>query len=243
VIGPRRGRALLAPVAAVLLLAGCGGPSTSDAGPPAPPAPPVAACVTADEQRSGSVALPLAGNGRLDAVVLGNGDVGVLLANQSEGDLCQWKSGFAARLVQRGYRVLVFNYSGAQPPDADVVAAAAALRQAGAGRVFLVGASKGGTAVLAAAAHVQPAVAGVISISAPRNFGGTYALSEVPALTAPALFVAAELDQPFADDAQALYDACGSPAKQISIQPGGQHGTALLSAPVDGLVEAFLAGH
>lgn len=199
--------------------------------------------MTTDEQRSGGLTLPLAGNGQLDAVVLGTGDVGVLLANESDGDLCQWKSGFAARLVHGGYRVLVFNYSGSQSPDADVVTAAAALRQAGAGRVFLVGASKGGTAVLAAAAHVQPAVAGVISISAPRIFRGTQALSEVPALTGPALFIAGKLDQPFADDAQALYDACGSPAKQISVQPGGQHGTALVSKPVDGLIEAFLAGH
>jgi pimeloyl-ACP methyl ester carboxylesterase len=235
----RRGLSLLA---SVVLVGGCASHATVGA-PASPVGPtPVAACVSMDEQRSGGVRLPGDHGTPVDAVLLGTGTTGVVLANQSDGDLCQWKSTYAGHLVDLGYRVAVFNYSG-QTPDKDVAAVTGALRHRGATRVFLMGASMGGTAVLGAASRVDPAVVGVISISGPQAWAGVNALAAAPAVTVPALFIAAEYDQPFADDARALYQACGAHDKKLSIEPGGNHGTALLSDRVSALVDTFLKAH
>lgn len=208
-------------------------------GPPSPAPSPIAGCVSAAEQRAGGVHLPGDNGTVTDGVLLGTGTTGVVLANQSDGDLCQWRSAYGDHLVQLGYRVGVFNYSG-QVPDRDVLSVVAALRQRGASRVFLIGASMGGTAVLGAAAHGDPEVAGVISISGPRAYAGVSAIEAVPSIRVPALFIAAEYDQPFADDARAMYQACGARDKKLSVEPGGSHGTALLSDHVSGLIDGFL---
>jgi pimeloyl-ACP methyl ester carboxylesterase len=223
-----------------LLLAGC---SSSSAGTTASPAPtPVAGCVSDDEQRTGGVRVPVDNGLPFDAVVLGNGTTGMVLANMNYGDLCQWKSTYADHLIGLGYRVIVFNYS-AQGPAKDVVAAAGVLRGKGVQRLFLMGASMGGSAVLDAAAHLQPTVAGVISISAPRTYLGADAYNSMSILTAPALFIAAEYDQPFANDARALHEACTAKDKKLSIEPGGNHGTALLSDHVSTLIDTFFRDH
>ena len=223
-----------------LLLAGCSG---SSAGTTASPAPtPVAGCVSDDEQRTGAVQVPVESGRPFDAVVLGAGPTGVVLANMNTGDLCQWKSTYADHLTALGYRVLVFNYS-AQGPAKDVTAAAGVLRGKGVQRLFLIGASMGGAAVLDAAAHLQPTVAGVISLSAPRTYLGADALNSMKTLTAPALFIAAEYDQPFANDARALHEACAAKDASLSIEPGGNHGTALLSDHVSTLIDTFLRDH
>ncbi len=225
-------------LATVTLLAACSPGATS--GRPASPAPsPIAGCVSAEEQRAGGLHLPGDQGTVTDAVLLGSGTTGVVLANQSEDDLCQWRTAYADHLVQLGYRVGIFNYS-AQSPDRDVLSVAGALRQRGAGRVFLIGASKGGTAVLGAAAQGDPEVAGVISISGPSAYAGVSAIGAAPSITVPALFIAAEYDQPFADDARAMYQACGAREKKLSVEPGGFHGTALLSDHVSALIDAFL---
>jgi pimeloyl-ACP methyl ester carboxylesterase len=225
-------------LAAVTLLAACSQGATSG-GSASPAVSPIAGCVTAEEQRAGGVHLPGDRGAVTDAVLLGTGATGVVLANQSDGDLCQWRSSYADHLVQLGYQVGVFNYS-LQSPDGDVLSVAGALRQRGAGRIFLIGASMGGTAVLGAAAHGDPSVAGVISISGPRAFAGVNAIAAVPSISVPVLFIAAEYDQPFADDARAMYQACGAQNKKLSVEPGGSHGIALLSDHVSALVDAFL---
>jgi pimeloyl-ACP methyl ester carboxylesterase len=66
------------------------------------------------------------------------------------------------------------------------------------------------------------------------------AIEAVRSIRVPALFTAAEYDQPFADDARAMYQACGAPDKKLSIEPDGFHGTALLSDHVSGLIDGFL---
>ena len=95
----------------------------------------------------------------------GEGSAGVVLAHMFPSDQSAWFA-FAERLRQRGYRVLTFNFRGFCPGgDAgcsqgektisaiwqDVEGAVAALRDEGATRIGLVGASMGGTASLVAA--------------------------------------------------------------------------------------------
>jgi alpha-beta hydrolase superfamily lysophospholipase len=61
---------------------------------------------------------------------------------------------------------------------------------------------------------------------------------------APVLFVAAEEDANFAEDARRLYRASQSPRRQLLIVPGPEHGTGLYGVPgaeeVSDAVDRFL---
>jgi len=150
----------------------------------------------------------------LAGVLLGSSATGVLLAHQSDGDVCQWLP-FANDLADAGYRVLAFDFAGdgASDPagnstlDGDVVAATGFLREHGATAVVLVGASMGGTAVVAAAPAVKPPPAGVVSLSGPARFAGVDAQHAAAALTVPVLYAAGDGDENFAAQARSLYDA------------------------------------
>jgi pimeloyl-ACP methyl ester carboxylesterase len=161
-----------------------------------------------------------------------------VFAHQVAGDRCQWLE-FARELAGKGYRVLVFDMRGYGAstgaanvrPDRDVAAAAAELRRRGAKRVVLVGASMGGTGVVAAAPGIRPAVAGVVDLSGPVGFGGVNALVAAKKLKAPALFVAGRDDGDFASATRALYKAAASKDKQLVIAPTSWHGVDLVSLP------------
>jgi pimeloyl-ACP methyl ester carboxylesterase len=226
-------------VAVLLAPAGCGsGAAPRAAASPEPST--VEACVTPDEQRAGGVALDAGGGNTAAGVVVGTGDTGIVFANEFPDTLCGWRE-WAGPLEKR-YRLLLFDYSGG-PVDKDVLAGVAALRRHGVRKVFLVGASMGATAVLAAAPSAQPPVAGVVALSGAAGVNGVDALAGARKLTAPVLIVAARDDQPYGTDAQTLYDACPAHDKKLDLQAGGLHGRSLLDDPMSAKVEAFLAAH
>jgi alpha-beta hydrolase superfamily lysophospholipase len=192
---------------------------------------------------------------RLIGVMLGRGPRAVVLAHQGASDLCIWLP-YARTLAARGYRVLVFDHRGfgssgrasratrKDRVDYDVLGAIATVRRRGATSVVLGGASLGGAAVLSAAALATPAVNGVISFSSPTVYIRVNALRAVRALAAPALFLAMEEDHPFSEEAREMYDACGTPAKQVRIFPGFDHGVFMLQDPqVLATVDEFIALH
>jgi pimeloyl-ACP methyl ester carboxylesterase len=192
---------------------------------------------------------------RLAGYRLGRGKTAVVLAHQTRADACQWSS-YARRLAGRGYLVIAFDFRGygdsqtrgfraSSRLSADVVAAARAARQRGAEKVFAIGASMGGTAVVAAGAYARPHLSGVISLSAPASFGVVSAINAAPKLTVPALYVAGQFDADFPADAQRLYDATASTDKAIHILPVGQHGVDFVrsNAGARGLIEAFIRSH
>jgi pimeloyl-ACP methyl ester carboxylesterase len=184
----------------------------------------------------------------------GRGKTAVVLAHQARANFCQWVS-YGRRLAARGYTAFVFDfrnngrsqqvgYARAGRLAGDVAAAVKYVRVRGATKVFLVGASMGGTAVLAAAANVKPAVAGVVSLSGPRSFGGVDAEAAVPRLRVPVLYIVAEEDAGggFAADARALYDRTASSDKALEVLPGFSHGVSLVAfpGPARDLLEQFL---
>jgi pimeloyl-ACP methyl ester carboxylesterase len=192
---------------------------------------------------------------RLAGYRLGRGRTAVVLAHQTRADACQWGS-YARRLAGRGYLVIAFDFRGYGDSQtrnfrasgrlaADVAAAARAARQRGAQKVFAIGASMGGTAVIAAGAHARPHLSGVVSLSAPASFGVVSAINAAPKLTVPVLYVAGQFDADFPADAQRLYDATASTDKAIHILPDGRHGVDYVRSDTRArsLLEAFIRSH
>jgi pimeloyl-ACP methyl ester carboxylesterase len=262
---PRRlGARLL--LVALVLAAGCGNggrdagtggqaPATPTTVPATTTAAAAKACLQ-DAERDHAISFTTSTGATLVGVVLGSGSSGLVLGHQSGSDLCEWLPQ-ARELAGRGYQVLAFDFAGSGDSrpgpgearvDSDVVAAAEQLRRRGADRVVLIGSSMGGTAVLAAATRIRPPVAGVVSLSGPASFQGVDAGKAVSRLRVPVLLVAGADDQPFADDARALYRAAPVRDKRLLVVPGGGHGTSLLEfgsdAPkVQADVRRFVADH
>jgi predicted alpha/beta-hydrolase family hydrolase len=194
---------------------------------------------------------------RLIGVEFGRGTRSVILAHQGGAppNLCGWVP-YARALAAAGYRVVVFDHRGfgssgrashwrrSDRVDFDVLGAIRTMRARGARSIVLGGASLGGAAVLAAAAQTTPAVDGVISFSSPRFYVNVNALAAVQASRVPVLFLAQEDDDPFDDDARALYAASASADKRLEITAGPEHGFRLLqNSSTRAVVDAFLAGH
>ena len=221
---------------------------------PTPPLPLKERCVTAAERKR-VVRFTASDGTRLVGVLLGTGPRGVILAHQGSATLCTWLP-YARTLAARGYRVLVFDHrgygssarartaSGTWRVDLDVLAAVKEVRRRGVRRVVIGGASLGGLGSLAAAPRISPPVDGVISFSAAARYANVDALAAMPRLTVPALFLAAEDDRSFADDARALHAAAASPEKRLIVVPGTAHGVPLLRTPeVREAVDEFIGAH
>jgi pimeloyl-ACP methyl ester carboxylesterase len=187
----------------------------------------------------------------------GNGRVGVVLANTSDGTMCDWvgnESKFVNLLIGKGYRVLLFNYKGTHL-DANVVGAAAQLRAMGSSKVVLVGGSMGGIVVIASAAKTKPAPVAVVGLSAAGDpgptstspaEGGLHGTTAVAALKVPLLLVAAKSDLYAFAPTQTLYRAAREPDKQLLIVPGQAHAffdTDPSGPKVDARVLAFISSH
>ncbi len=191
--------------------------------------------------------------------VFGTGRKAVILGHQSQSNLCDWVT-YARRLARLGYTAFAIDFRGhglsqhrqgaaATRLQADLAAAVKVMRQRGKQKVFLVGASMGGIAVLVAGANVKPPVDGVVSVSAPARFLGLDAVATAPRLRVPVLYLAAVDDDnagfDFSKDAETLHAATASNDKRLVVLPGFLHGVALVggSARARSLVESFLGSH
>jgi pimeloyl-ACP methyl ester carboxylesterase len=229
------------------LLAACGGSDTSDSAATSPTSTRAettggeTSTAAEDELLYGCIepgtAKPLSiesAGATLDAAVFGKGPVGIVLAHESDGSLCNWAS-IAPDLADEGFRVLVFDFGEPATVARDMHAATKRIRELGAKKIVLGGASLGGTIALMTAARERNVV-GAFSLSAPDVYGNVEGLPAVRRFRAPALFVAAEDDGDFADDARLLYRAAASRDKELLIVPGSEHGTALYGGPSAGRV-------
>jgi pimeloyl-ACP methyl ester carboxylesterase len=171
----------------------------------------------------------------------------------SRGTLCQWVP-YAQRLARMGYLALPFdfrnygdsqrrNYAVSRRWAGDIAAAVRAVRRLGARKVFVVGASLGGSAGVQAAANVRPLVDGVVSVSGAADLSG--AIEAAARLEVPALFVAGARDEAYDQEARRLYDATPVQDKAVVVVDRPEHGTQLVaaSAEVRRAIEAFLAAH
>ncbi|NUS17973.1 MAG: hypothetical protein HOY69_42350 [Streptomyces sp.] len=231
--------------AAFLMLAGCGGGSGDDGGGGRRTSTPAAAevddfgCLSPEQAKSGYVTFPSSENQDVEAFQAGQGSTALVLAHQADGDVCQWVPD-AVDLSHDGYRVIAVQSAGSEV--AELTAAVTYARSKGAHKVLLVGASKGGTAVLTSAGTVTPPVDAVVSLSAPADYNGMDAAGTVPGLTMPVFYMAAEGDTDFATSTRALSEATKKAAENdLAIVGGASHGVSMLDDPADfAKVKAFL---
>lgn len=188
----------------------------------------------------------------LRGTLFGEGATGVILAHMYPADQKSWFA-FARKLGERGYLALAFDCrgygdSGGQKVvaeiDRDLEGAYRFLRPR-AEKIFLAGASMGGTAAILVAARNQ--VAGVVSLSAPVAFQGLDARDAVQKLDAPCLFIAAEDDGHAASAARQFRKSCAHPEPLLLIVPGSEHGTRLFDGAsgkkVEEAILEFLEKH
>ena len=232
-------------VAALTLSTSCASPGSQiphgqNSAAPSPSLPPLEICVPASDMAR-EVGFRSTKGEQVVGAVLGDGDVGVILAHMVDSDLCEWLP-YAERLRALGRRVLIFDFG--LDLVGDVAGAADELRLEGATKIVLVGGSMGGTASLVAASLITPAVDGVASLSGPAAFKGMDAAAASKQLTVPVLYMAAESDQSrpfdFPRDARAMFAACPSRHKQLLIVQGTDHGSDLLSGPAAAQARAVL---
>lgn len=174
----------------------------------------------------------------LDAHVFGSGPTGVILAHMRPADQTSWFP-FATRLARSGdFTVLTFDFRGFGASagdkafdrmDTDLASAYTYMRDTlHISKVFLVGASIGGTASLVVGARVP--VAGVVSISSPAQFENMDALAATSRIAAPKLFIASMDDVSAQRSLDALVTVAGDATDQ-QVYEGDAHGTDLLEGP------------
>jgi pimeloyl-ACP methyl ester carboxylesterase len=179
----------------------------------------------------------------LHGLLLGSGPNGIVLyggGGNFRGSLCDWLP-FARTLARRGYRVLAvdsrplthrerrFSVPVAPHLVRDVVGAEHELVRRGVGRVLVGGGFVGGAAAMTAAALIPRSVlAGVVVLSAPRQFAGMDTEAAARRVTAPSFFGAGSLDSPLVDEVRRLYAASASTRKELVLAPSSGNGTQLL---------------
>jgi len=164
----------------------------------------------------------------LSGRLFGDGPVGVILAHMYPADQKSW-SPTARTLSEQGYTVLTFDFRGyglsggvkdIPKIDIDMQAALEYLRRTNS-KIFLVGASMGGTAALKTA--TQTRVAGIAVASAPAEFMGLESGS-TKNIKGPKLFMATGGDFTAPETARRFYNEADEP-REIQILPGADHGT------------------
>jgi pimeloyl-ACP methyl ester carboxylesterase len=226
--------ALILVAAAALVAGGAQAASTQD-----PPPSPADACgSSANVLGAQSRWLRTTDGTRIYAVHAGSGTTAIVLAHEAQSDICEWLP-YAKTLVDSGFRVLALDFRGYGRSDIprrnrlslgnDLAAAVAAVRGDGASRVFLIGASMGGGAVVQNTSRL--AVDGRISLSGTRLWRG-YGVNNpagVRRLRAPFLYMGSRRD-PIVPLSEALriFRRVGSRDKRTAIYRGSGHGIDLV---------------
>lgn len=191
---------------------------------------------------------------RLFAFTAGSGSTGLVLAHESPGGLCGWLPAVPT-FTAHGLRVLAFDFRGFPPSGSpqdrraedfapDLQAAVDALHADGSSKVFVLGASFGGAAMLREAPRLHR-VAGFVNLSGELDLATIgNVLPAVRRLRAPVLVLASRHDYYLdAPDAKRLVHAAGSADKQLTLYPGSYHGWDLLErAPFKRRVWSRLLG-
>lgn len=164
-------------------------------------------------------------NGKLH----GAGHMAILFSNMDTNDQNEWEPAVNA-LLSDGYQILTYDY----PEHIDdqsrtLEDAVSFIAEAGARKIILVGASRGGVASIKVAARNtnNDSIVGVVALSAPIEYEGTifYYNHELSGIKIPKLLINSENDDG-ANDTRKMFELFEGP-KELSIYPGNAHGTEL----------------
>ncbi|MEV8320105.1 alpha/beta fold hydrolase [Streptomyces sp. NPDC059900] len=194
-------------------------------------------CVPKD-LRNKATTLTTSDKVHLSALVLGEGPDGVLLDHEQGYSICSFVD-IGRQLAKRGYHVVIPEYRnhGASEEvadnehiDRDARAGLAELRRVGAKRVFLAGASCGGTTASVAGGDTPLRVVGLLMMSSPARCGGVDGVAAVRKLSVPTLLVVSPGDMQGNAEKQVreVYAASVARKKELVIQKGEWHGTSMI---------------
>jgi dienelactone hydrolase len=173
-------------------------------------------------------------------VVLGEGEQGIVLGPQASEDFCGWAEQ-AQRLAEAGY--LVASFSWTSDGRVSFMAAVAALQEAGASDVVLMGASKGGCYAAAMADDLDVTPVGVVALSPPSEYG-VDARSANSSYVGPLLVIASTDDGSVDVEDSRLVARADDPDTFVELD-GDAHGWALFdgdhAAEVEQMIDDFLA--
>ena len=195
---------------------------------------------------------------RLYMVDIGSGATSVVLAHGGGSDLCETLP-FATQLVAKGYRVVAFDFRGngrSQSPSRnrlslgrDLSAAVGHARHTGATRIFLIGSSMGGAAIVQNTSALR--LAGRISLSGTRLWKG-YGVNSpagVARIRDPFLYVGTRHDwRAPLQEALRIFARVGARDKRAAFYPGSDHGwdiieTSRFASKARSLVLGWIARH
>jgi pimeloyl-ACP methyl ester carboxylesterase len=224
--------------------AACGGenspPSDTSAKPEDTPPTLVQACGDAYGLTARSFWQESGDGVRLYMIEAGSGTAAAVLAHGGRSDLCDTLT-FATRLVEAGFRVVAFDFRGSGRSELpsrnqlalgkDLASAVAHARQTGAERVFLIGSSMGGAAIVQNTSALR--VEGRISLSGTRLWPG-FGINNpagVARIRAPFLYVGSRDDwRAPLKEALGIFRRVGAADKRTAFYPGSDHGWQLLDS-------------
>jgi pimeloyl-ACP methyl ester carboxylesterase len=175
---------------------------------------------------------------RLYAIDTGSGAKTVVLAHGAGDDLCETLV-VAGKLIAAGYRVVAFDFRGSGRSESpsknfrrlgrDLAAAVAHARRTGAERIFLMGSSMGGAAIVQNTSSLR--VDGRISLSGTWLWPavGLNDPRGVARLRAPFLYVGTRRDRrtPL-KEVIAVFRRVGASDKRMALYPGSELGWQIL---------------
>jgi len=143
-------------------------------------------------------------------------------------------------LADSGYLVVIPEYQNhgasenteedVQPIDRDADAALSELKRLGAKKVFLAGASCGGSTAIIAGVRQELPIVGLIILSSPAQCGPHDAIPGVKKITSPSLFVFSPGDYggSIEKHVRQLFQASGATDKELIVDESGYHGTDMV---------------
>ena len=163
-------------------------------------------------------------------LILGEGESGVVLGPQDGGDICMMLA-YGEELATR-YRVALYDWK--EPRWEVPLLAVQALRDAGADRVVLGGASYGGALAMSVAHRARPPLAGVLSLGGGLRLPGEDFRPGIRRWRGPLLEISSKQDAYFdSADARRLRALHPGP-ETVLMLPGSLHGVDLLEGPAAG---------
>lgn len=191
----------------------------------------LAACGGEDRAKppagSSEVKIPTPDGETLVGTLVGDGDVGVVIAHGANADRTHWY-GAGGEIAAAGFKVLMIDLRGTGSStgerrthqDVDINAAADWLEAQGVTQTALIGSSMGATSVLVAGS--QRKVSAIVGLSPPQRSFAMDAIAAVPAIDAPVMLAVAEGDTTFVASTRELAKALGIEPRLTS---GSGHGT------------------